>query len=307
MGHDHDHGGPDLVAAGNRRRIALVLTITLTVLVAEVLGAVWTGSLALLADAGHMLTDAAGLVLALVAAHLTTRPATSRRTWGYQRTETLAATAQAVLLLGVGAYVLVEGIRRLVGPLEVDSTGMLVFGIVGLVGNGVSITVLAGSRGANLNLRAAFLEVLNDALGSVAVIVAGIVIATTGWTRADAVVSLLIGILILPRTVALLRDAGRVLLESTPAGLDLDDIRAHILEVVHVQDVHDLHASQIATGLPVLTAHVVVDDECFYDGHLARLLDDLQTCVATHFAVSVEHSTFQFEQANHTQHEPGHH
>lgn len=306
-GHDHDHGGADLAAVSNRRQIALVLAITGTVLVAEVIGAVWTGSLALLADAGHMLTDAAGLVLALIAAHLVTRPATSRRTWGYQRAETLAAAAQALLLLGVGIYVLVEGIRRLVDPSEVASSGMLVFGIVGLVGNIVAISLLAGSRSANLNLRAAFLEVLNDALGSVAVIVAAIVIATTGWTRADAIVSLLIGVLILPRTLTLLRDTTRVLLESTPVGLDVDDIRAHILEVPHVQAVHDLHASQIATGLPVITAHVVVDDECFYDGHLARLLDHLQTCVASHFAISVEHSTFQFEQASHIEHEGSRH
>jgi len=306
-GHGHDHGRPDVAAAANRRRVALVLTITVAVLVAEVVGAVWTGSLALLADAGHLLTDAAGLVLALVAAHLVTRPATSRRTWGYQRAETLAAAAQALLLLGVGSYVLVEGIRRLVEPPEVAATGMLVFGIVGLVGNAISISLLAGSRSTNLNLRAAFLEVLNDALSSVAVIVAAIVVTTTGWTRADAIVSLLIGVLILPRTVRLLRDTAQVLMESTPAGLDLDDIRGHILEVPHVQGVHDLHATQIATGLPVLTAHVVVDDQCFYDGHLAPLLDDLQTCVARHFAVSVEHSTFQFEQASHTEHEVGHH
>lgn len=306
MAHDH-HAGADLTAVSNRRRVAFVLAITLTVLSAELVGAVWTGSLALLADAGHMLTDAAGLVLALLAAHLGTRPATSRRTWGYQRAETLAASVQALLLLGVGVYVLVEGIRRLVEPPPVASTGMLIFGIVGLVGNAVSITLLASSRSANLNLRAAFLEVLNDALGSVAVIVAAAVIATTGWTRADAIVSLLIGVLILPRTVALLRETARVLMETTPAGLDLDDIRRHILDVDHVRSVHDLHASQIATGLPVLTAHVVVDDQCFYDGHLARLLDQLQICVASHFPVSVDHSTFQFEQTSHTDHEPSHH
>lgn len=306
MAHDHAHG-PDLAAAANRRRLVLVLIITGTVLVAEVVGAIWTGSLALLADAGHMLTDAGGLTLALLAAHLVTRPATSRRTWGYQRAETLAAAVQALLLLGVGIYVFVEGIRRLIEPPEVASTGMLVFGIIGLAGNAAAIAVLSGSRSANLNLRAAFLEVLNDALGSVSVIVAAIIITTTGWTRADAIVSLLIALLILPRTVSLLRDAGHVLIEATPAGLDLDDVRRHILEVPHVQAVHDLHASQIATGLPVLSAHVVVDDDCFHDGHIPRLLDALQTCVAEHFPVSVEHSTFQFEQARHPEHERGRH
>ena len=304
MGHDH---GPDPAATADRRRLTLVLAITGSVLVAEVVGAIWTGSLALLADAGHMLTDTAGLVMALLAAHLVTRPPTSRRTWGFRRAETLAAASQALLLLGVGIYVFVEGIRRLVEPPEVASVGMLVFGVVGLVGNVISIILLARSRTGNLNLRAAFLEVLIDALGSVAVIVAAIVIATTGWTRADALVSLLIAVLILPRTVTLLRDTARVLLESTPAGLDLDEVRRHILEVPHIQDVHDLHASQIATGLPVLSAHIVVDDECFHDGHIPRLLDQLQACVAGHFPVSVEHSTFQFEQASHAQHETGQH
>ena len=303
-GHDHN---ADPGAVADRRRLTLVLVITGSVLVAEVVGAIWTGSLALLADAGHMLTDTAGLVMALLAAHLVTRPPTSRRTWGFQRAETLAAALQALVLLGVGIYVFVEGIRRLFEPPEVASVGMLVFGIVGLAGNVICITLLARSRTANLNLRAAFLEVLNDALGSVAVIVAAIVIATTGWTRADAVVSLLIAVLILPRTVALLRDTARVLLESTPAGLNLDDVRRHILEVPHVQAVHDLHASQIATGLPVLSAHIVVDDECFHDGHIPRLLDQLQACVAQHFPVSVEHSTFQFEQSSHSLHETGHH
>jgi cobalt-zinc-cadmium efflux system protein len=306
MGHDHDRG-PATTGARHRRQLAVVLGITTSVLVAEVVGAAVTGSLALLADAGHMLTDAAGLVMALLAAHLMTKPATDKRTWGFQRAETLAASAQAVLLLAVGIYVLIEGIRRLFQPPEIASAGMLVFGIVGLLGNTVSMTLLIRSRSSSLNLRAAFLEVLNDALGSVAVIVAAVVIATTGWTQADAVVSLVIAVLILPRTLALLRDAGRVLLESTPAGLDLESVRQHILDLPHVRNVHDLHASQITTGMPVLSAHVVVDDECFYDGHLATLLDDLQNCVAGHFPVSVEHSTFQFEQASHIQHEfPGH-
>jgi cobalt-zinc-cadmium efflux system protein len=306
MSHGHDHAASNAEDT-NKGRLLLVVCITATVLVAEVVGAWLTGSLALLADAGHMLTDLAGLLLALLAANLVTKPVTSGRTWGFRRAETLAAGLQALLLLAVGAYVFVEGIRRLFEPPEVASVGMLVFGIVGLAGNAVGLAVLMRSRSANLNLRAAFLEVLNDALGSVAVIVAAIIIATTGWTRADAVVSLLIAVLIVPRTIVLLRDVGRVLLESTPRGLDLDEVRRHILGVPHVQAVHDLHASQIATGLPVLTAHVVVDDECFYDGHLAHLLDDMQACVAGHFSVSVEHSTFQFEKTSHAKHEAAHH
>jgi cobalt-zinc-cadmium efflux system protein len=303
VAHDHDHH----VAAGHQRRLALVLAITVAVLLAEVVGAVLTGSLALLADAGHMFTDISGLVIALLAARLVARPPTDQRTWGFQRAETLAAVAQAMMLLAVGVYVLIEGIRRLFEPSAVAATGMLAFGVLGLVGNSASLSILASSRSANLNLRAAFLEVLNDALGSVAVIVAAVIIATTGWTRADAIVSLLIGLLILPRTLRLLQAAARVLLESTPTGLDLNEVRRHILEVPHVREVHDLHASQIATGVPVLSAHVVVDDECFFDGHIPALLDHLQSCVAQHFAVSVEHSTFQFEQAAHATHEaPSH-
>ncbi len=152
-------------------------------------------------------------------------------------------------------------------------------------------------------MRAAFLEVLNDAVGSVAVIVAALVITLTGFQLADAIAALLIGALILPRAILLLRDATNVLLESTPKGLDLDSVRDHILELDHVQSVHDLHVSQISTGLPVLTAHVVVDDECFYDGHAPRMLDELQRCVAEHFPVQIEHSTFQLELASHGEHE----
>ncbi|MGH3357212.1 MAG: cation diffusion facilitator family transporter [Nocardioidaceae bacterium] len=300
MVHDHD---PPAQTTAQRRRLALVLAITVTIMVAEAVGALITGSLALLADAGHALTDAAGLAMALTAAHLSARPPSRKRTWGFLRAETIAAAVQALLLLGVGVYVFVEGTLRLFEPPEVASTGMIVFGVVGLLGNTIGIGLLATSRGDNLNLRAAFLEVVNDTLGSVAVITAAVIIATTGWTRADAIVSLLIGVLILPRTLVLLRDSGRVLLESTPKDLDLDDVRQHLLAVPHVHDVHDLHASQIATGLPTLTAHVVVDDSCFHDGHLPSMLDDLQTCVADHFPVSVEHSTFQFESVEHAEHE----
>lgn len=301
-GLEHGEGAGD-----DRRRLAVVLGITSVVLVAEVVGAVVSGSLALLADAGHMLTDAAGLLIALIAATLAARPATTRRTWGYRRAEVLAATLQAAVLLAVGVFVLVEGIRRLLEPPEVASTAMLVFGAVGLAGNVAALLVLSRGRGNDLNLRAAFLEVVNDALGSVAVLVAAVLIATTGWLRADAVVSILIGALILPRTLRLLRETVEVLLEAAPRGLDLEDVRRHLLEVPHVHAVHDLHASQIATGLPVLTAHVVIDDSCFHDGHAPQMLDQLQSCVAGHFPVAVEHSTFQLEPRGHAHHEAGAH
>ena len=298
-GHDHEHGAAML--SEGRRRFTVVLAITSLVLVVEVVGAIISGSLALLADAGHMLTDVAGLTLALVAAVLGQRPATDSRTWGYRRLEVLAAAAQAAVLLAVGGFVIVQGVRRLVSPPDVESGLMMVFGVVGLVGSAVSVAVLSRSRAANLNMRAAFLEVVGDALGSVAVIVAAVVIAATGWSRADAVASLLIGALIMPRTAKLLRDSLNVLLESTPAGMELSEVREHLLQVPHVYDVHDLHASQVATGLPVLTVHAVVDDECFHDGHLMRMLDELQDCLSGHF--DVQHSTIQFEAASHSAHE----
>jgi cobalt-zinc-cadmium efflux system protein len=300
-GHEHDHDHGVRAAAGHRRPLALVLAISSVILVVEVTGGLISGSLALLADAGHMLTDVAGLSLALFAAILADRPATPRRTWGYRRVEILAAAAQAAVLLAVGLFVLVEAVRRLIEPTEVSAGFMIVFGVVGLVGNSVSILLLSRISAGNLNTRAAMLEVANDALGSVAVLVAAAVIAGTGWTRVDAVASLLIGALILPRTWRLLRETVDVLMEATPKGVDLAAIRRHILDVDHVHEVHDLHASSVASDLPVLTAHVVVDESCFHDGHLPRLLDQLQQCLAGHF--DVEHSTFQFEPAGHADHE----
>ena len=310
-GHRHGHGGGHAhdraVPAGSRHRrpLAIVLGISSTILVVEVVGAFVSGSLALLADAGHMVTDVAGLTLALVAAVLAGRPATDARTWGYRRAEVLAAAAQAAVLLAVGGFVLVEGVRRLIEPPSVASGVMIVFGVAGLLGNMVSILLLMRIQASNLNTRAALLEVVNDALGAAAVLVAAVVIAVTGWHRADAVASLLIGVMILPRTWKLLRETVDVLMEATPKGVELAHVRAHVLAVPHVREVHDLHASTVASDLPVLTAHVVVDDSCFHDGHLPTLLDQLQQCLAGHF--DVEHSTFQFEPARHAAHEPATH
>ncbi len=207
----------------------------------------------------------------------------------------------AGVLLAVGLFVLVEGVRRFVQPEPVASVEMIVFGVLGLAGNLVAMAVLVGGRRSNLNLRAAVLEVLNDALGSVAVIVAAVVITLTGWVQADAVVALLIGVLIVPRTIRLLVESLSVLMESAPPGLDLADVRGHILELPHVVEVHDLHASRISSDLPVLTAHVVLEDEYFYSGGSAEALGRIQRCVAEHFPVSVQHSTIQLEPADHVE------
>lgn len=306
-GRAHDHGHDH--ASATRPRLAIAFALTLVVVLGQVVGAALTGSLALLVDAVHGITDSAGLLLALVAATLMHRPPNPRRTWGFARVEVLAAGAQATVLLGVGGFALAEGVRRLLAaaPPQIPGQWVLVFGAVGLVANLIALAVLAGGRRANLNLRAAFLEVVNDALGSVAVIVSAVLILTLGWHRADAVAGILIALLIMPRAVVILREAGSVLLEATPPGLDLDDVRAHLLELEHVVDVHDLHASRIGTGLPVLTAHVVVEERCWREGCTPQLLDALQQCVASHFEVSVQHSTFQIEPPGHAAHERGHH
>lgn len=302
MSGHHDHR-PAVASADNRARLAVAFGITATIVVVQAVGAVLTGSLALLVDTAHMLVDASGLLVALVAANLVLRPPTAQRTWGLRRAEVLAALAQAAVLLAVGVYVLVEGVQRLFAPPEIPAAELVVFGVIGLAANVVALSVLASGRSASFNMRAAFLEVLADALGSVGVIVAAVVIATTGWHQADAVAGLLIGVLIVPRAARLMRETAAVLLETTPPGLDLDDVRRHLLEIDHVRAVHDLHASLIATGLPILSAHVVLDDECFVDGHAPQVLDLLQECVATHFDVAVEHSTFQLEPAGHGVHE----
>ncbi|WP_024476713.1 cation diffusion facilitator family transporter [Arthrobacter sp. CAL618] len=297
---DHDHGqGTDT----HRGPIAIALGITVAVFAFQVFGALWTGSLALLFDSAHVLTDAGGLAMALIAASLALRPATAKRSWGFRRAEVVAALAQAAILMAVGLYVLIEGIQRLITPTPVASEEMIIFGVIGLVGNIAALLVLSSRRSANFNLRAAFLEVLNDALGSVAVIVAAIIITLTGWVQADALVAMLIGVLILPRTFILLRETINVLLESTPRNINLEDIRSHILETAGVEEVHDLHITQIATGLPVLTAHVVVNEEIITLGRSHEMLDLLQECVLAHFEISIEHSTFQLEPPTHRDHE----
>ncbi|WP_182112429.1 MULTISPECIES: cation diffusion facilitator family transporter [unclassified Actinotalea] len=299
-GHAHGHGAS--TATGRHRgRLATVLAITLTVAAAQVVGGVVSGSLALLADAGHMLTDAAGLAIALLGARLAGRPATSTRTFGLQRAEVLAALANALLLGGLGVWVVVEAVRRWGAPPDVATGPMIAVALVGAAANVVGLLLLRGGRHESLNVRGAYLEVLGDLLGSVAVVVAGVVIATTGWVRADVVASAAIGLVILPRAWALLRDVLDVLLEATPRGIDLDRVRTHMKRVPGVVDVHDLHAWTITSGVPALSAHVVVDDECLALGRAGAVLDALGECLGEHF--DTDHCTFQLEPIGHDAHE----
>ena len=286
----------------HRGRLTLALGVTLTILAIEVAGGLVAGSLALLADAGHLATDAAGVGLSLLAAHFATRPATTQRTFGYARAEILAATCNALLLFGVGAFILAEGVRRLITPPEVRPGIMMAFGAIALAGSAASAALLSRGQRESLNVRGAFVEVASDALGAGAVVVAGLAIALTGFSRADAIASLAIGVLILPRTWRLLKEAIDVLLEATPKGVDLDEVRRHLTELDGVSDVHDLHAWTITSGIPVLSAHVVVEPTVLYGGHGPRMLDMLQECLRGHF--DVEHSTFQLEPGGHADHEP---
>ncbi|HEX6247016.1 MAG TPA: cation diffusion facilitator family transporter [Nocardioidaceae bacterium] len=296
--HPHDHAAGRAV---DRARLKLVLAVTLSVIVVEVVGSWLSGSLALLADAGHMVTDAAAVALALSASYVATLRPTSRRTFGFHRAEILAALVNAVVLLVVCTYLIWSGIRRLLSPEPVEADLMLGFALVGLAANAVSLGLLARRKGSSLNMRGAYLEVLSDLLGSVAVVVAAVVILATGFVRADPIASLVIAGMILPRSFSLLREAVDVLLEASPRGVDLDEVRAHLAAVPGVVDVHDLHAWTITSGMPVLSVHVTVTDVVLAERGVCELLDELAGCVAGHF--DVDHATFQIEPESHRVHE----
>ena len=301
--HGHSHGAPvtGTATAAYRGRLRVALGITITVMVVEVVGGLLADSLALIADAAHMATDALGLGMALLAISFANRPATGNRTFGYARAEILAALANCLLLLGVGGYVLYEAIQRFVTPADTEGGLTIVFGLIGLVANMISLTLLVRGQKESLNVRGAFLEVAADALGSLAVIIAAVVILTTGWQAADPIASLAIGLMIVPRTLKLLRETLDVLLESAPKDVDMQDVRSHILALDGVEDVHDLHAWTITSGMPVLSAHVVVRTDVLNAIGNEKMLHELQGCLGDHF--DVEHCTFQLEPRGHAEHE----
>ena len=298
--HDHSHAPSPEDAASMRPRLLIAFSLAVVIVLAQAIGSLVTGSLALLTDTAHAVTDASGLLVALTAASLMTRPATSRRTWGFRRMEVLAALGQSVLLLAVGIYTAVEGVHRLFAPPEVPGTGLLIFGVVGLVANAIGIAVLATARNANFNMRAAFLEVANDALGSLAVIVAAGAEWAFGWARADAIASLLIAVLMAPRALTLLRRSVGILMEEAPASVDVAKLRAHMMGVDGVLDVHDLHVAAVSSHLVTVTAHVTVTHEA--DGPSRdRIIHELGECACHHFPIA--HSTFQLECPEHAGHE----
>jgi cobalt-zinc-cadmium efflux system protein len=289
----------------HRNRLIAVLGITLAVVLVQVVGGIVSGSLALLADAGHMLSDAAGVFIALLAAWIAARPASDLRTYGYQRAEVLAALANALVLIVISVVIFIEAIRRWGAEPEVHTDIMLYAAIVGAAANLISLLILRGAQKESLNVRGAYLEVLGDLLGSFAVIAAALAIMFTGFQAADTIASIIIAIMILPRAWHLLRDVVDVLLEASPKGVEVQMIREHILSVSGVVAVHDIHIWTITSGVPVFSAHVVVEDELLSAQGADQVLDKLTTCLGSHF--DTEHCTFQLEPASHAEHESHQH
>ena len=298
----HSHA---MSSDADKRYLLGALVLLAVFMAGEVVVALLSGSLALLSDAGHMLADVGAIIAALWAIRLAARPATVSWTFGLKRAEILAAAANGITLLVVAGILLVEAIRRLFSTPDVEGAPVLVVALVGCVVNVVAAWLLAHARRSSLNVEGAFQHVLTDLYGFIATVVAGAVILLTGWTTADVVATLVVVALMLHASWRLLRDSGRILLEGTPDHVDLDAVRRHLLEVDHVHDVHDLHAWTITSNHPALTAHLVVDDACFAEGHAPQLLDRVQACLADHF--DVEHSTFQLEPLRHFEHEAGAH
>ncbi|AXM42095.1 cation diffusion facilitator family transporter [Xanthomonas oryzae] len=286
MGHDHNHAPSEI---RHETPLWWALGLTATFLLAEIIGAFVTNSLALLSDAAHMATDTVGLMIALVAVRLSRRPADARRTYGYVRLEALGALANGALLFAVGGYILWEAAQRVRAPQDIAYGGMLLIAGFGLVINLIAMKLLHAGSGESLNVKGAYLEVWSDMLGSVAVIIGALLIHWTGWQWIDPVLAVLIGLWVLPRTWVLLREAINVLLEGVPKGIDLAQVQQALTSHPGVEDVHDLHVWALASSTPALTAHIVVNEATARD----RLRDALATLLHDRF--DIVHVTLQVE------------
>ncbi|UER55998.1 cation transporter [Kineosporiaceae bacterium SCSIO 59966] len=296
MGEGHAHTSAVTAAGRHRKPLFIAFGLTASYMVVEFIGGFLFDSLALLSDAAHMGTDVLGLGMALAAITLAQRPSPSQRTYGAYRLEVLAALANGVLLFGVAGYVLYEAYRRLFEPPEVPGVPLMAVAVVGLVVNLISFRLLSAGSKVSLNIRGAHLEVLGDLLGSVGVIVAGVIIYTTGWPYADPLIGAGIGLFILPRTWKLTSQALRVLMEVAPPGLDVEEVRGRILALPGVVDVHDLHIWTLTSGLENATGHVVVADDVDYHD----VLDRVSSMLAEDYHVL--HATIQCEPVHHDEH-----
>ena len=310
MGHDHAHDHPHGHAHGHAhdhaqvrgKRLWIVIGITSVIFVAEVVGGIISGSLALLADAGHMLSDAGGLIVAALAMLIGSRPATRRSTYGFRRAEVLAAAVNAGAVCVIAVWIAVSAFRRMGEGVEVETGMMLVVAIVGLVANLVSAVVLNGGQGESLNMRGAYLHVLADLLGSVAVIIAALVISVTDWHWVDPVASLVIAVLILPRSWQLLRTAGAVLMERVPDAVDPTDLEEELVGVTGVERIHDLHVWSVDGESALASVHVVADGASRQSQDTAQcaVLDRVQEVFRGH---GIDHATVQVEEPGHENHE----
>ena len=293
-------GGPS-----EQRYLVAGLALLLAFLVGEVVVALRADSLVLLSDAGHLLSDVAALAAALWAMRLAVRPASGAWTFGWKRAEILSAAGNGAMLLVVAVLVSAEAIRRLITPTDVAGLPVVITAVVGVAMNLLVGSLLAKAGRTSLNVEGAFQHIVTDLYGFLGAAIAGVVVLTTGFVRADSIASLVVVALMVRAGWSLLRASGRVLLEAAPENIALDLVRDHMLATPHVRDVHDLHVWTVSSNLPAVSAHVVVDDECFDDANAPRLLDELQACLVGHF--DVEHSTLQLEPASHVGHEGGAH
>lgn len=299
-----DHGatsGHEMNEYRDLRYLIGALCLIVLFMAIEVAASVVSGSLALLADAGHMLTDVGALGASVWAARLAARPAGGVWTYGLKRAEILAAAVNGVTLVAVGLLITVDAIRRLVNPPPVTGSLVLAVALLGALVNLAATLILSKADRSALNIRSAFAHILTDLYAFAGTAVAGLLIMLLGWRRADPVASLLVAGLMGAAAWALLGEAGRILLQAAPEDIDLANVRAHLSDLEHVIGVHDLHAWTVTSGLPTLSAHVVLEDHCFSSGHTPALLDALQHCLEGHFDVA--HATFQLEPASHAQHE----
>jgi len=288
----HDHGTPIRSGARHQRALAITLLLVVVFLVVEVVGAVITGSLALLSDAGHMLTDAVGLGMALAAITLGNRQAQpAHRTFGLYRLEILAALANAALLFVVGFYVLYEAVQRLGEPPDVPGLPMLVVAVAGLVVNLIGLWLLRRGAAESLNVEGAFLEVIADMVGSIGVIVAALILMTTGWAYADPLFGAAIGVFILPRAWKLGRKSLRILVEAAPERVDVEALRAELGAIVGVEGVHDLHVWTLTSEMDAASAHLQVEA----DADPQVVLDEARTVLEQRYGVA--HATLQIERS----------
>lgn len=280
-----------IVSASSRHKknLLIVLALSGTYLIAEVIGGIATKSLALLADAAHMLTDVVGLLLAFIAIKIGERKASPKKTFGYYRTEILAAVINAVVLLGISLFVLYEAFQRFKNPPEVQSGSMMIVAGIGLVVNIIGILIIRKDSNASLNMKGAYFEVLSDMLTSVGVMMAGVIMLTTQWYYADPIISAAIGLLIIPRTLKLLMEAVNVLLEGTPKDVDISKLRASLEELPGIKEIHDLHVWSLTSGVNAMSAHVIADDNKNRNELLQILIDKATT------DFKITHTTFQIE------------